>query len=140
MPEDMTPSSPDEGFLPYDPADLDRTKASEDILRLLSRVERDAPGWKPEVGDTIAGTLVDITEGSSPKYGPYPLLILETPSGNFVGIHSFHHVLRTEFDRRTSNGTLKVGDLIALQYIGISAGKNGGNDFENYRIAIQQQS
>lgn len=125
----------DPQFLPYDPADLDRSKASEDLLGLLDQVDRDIVGWKPNPGDKVYGKLVDITEGES-EWGPYPLLVIETPSGRLVGVHAFHTVLKKEVERKIARGTMHIGVGIAIAYRGEGNARGGNNAPNMYRIAI----
>lgn len=83
--------------------------------KALDRAKRmnDAEAWRPEVGDSITGQIVDIRKGSS-DYGPYPLLILER-GDKFEAVHAFHAGLKT----RLKETGPKVLDQISIQYNGI---------------------
>lgn len=138
--------SNEEGFLPYDPADLDHSMASKELLDLLDQVELDLPGWLPQEQPKIGGKVVDISEATSdfqrsPENpdGNYPLVIIQSPSGKLTAIHCFHTVLRKEIVRRTGKGQLKIGDLIAISYKGPGVASAGKNAAEMYRVAVHQQ-
>jgi hypothetical protein len=72
----------------------------------------DAPGWKPEEGDVIVGTVVTLSKGwSDYKNGFYPIVTIqpdldkcnpnpprsEAEAGNPVAIHGFQFVLEDRF-------------------------------------------
>lgn len=137
MSEQTTPSS---DFLDHDPADTsvqDWAMADENLKKLLEQVDLDIKGWRPEQGDKIAGKVVDITEGSG-DYGEYPLLVIQTPSGNLTAVHCFHEVLRKEIERKINNDRLHIDDLIAISYRGqVGEAKPGQSAAHMYRVAIQ---
>lgn len=88
-----------------------------------------AEGWRPNPGDRIAGTVVDIaaTDGG---YGVYPIVTLKT-SGGEVAVHAFHTVLRRELARRRPS----VGDDLEITYLGKQKAK-GAQDrgYDGYRV------
>lgn len=139
-------STEESGFLPFDPADLDHTMASKELLDLLDQVDHDIAGWLPQEQPKIGGKVVDISEAvsdfqKSPENpdGKYPMVVIETPSGKLVAIHCFHTVLRNEIVRRTNKGQLKIGDQIAIAYRGQGSASSGKNAPEMYRVAVHQQ-
>lgn len=128
--------SDDTGFLPYDPADMDRSMADKDLLNLVDQVQQDVHAWMPKDDDVVFGVLVDTDEASS-EFGDYPLITIQTPSGKLVNVHAFHTVLRNTINKKLAKGQLKVGDQIAIKYKGegeATAGKNAPN---MYRVAIK---
>lgn len=87
-----------------------------------------APGWRPEAGDQIVGTIVDISEGEG-DYGPYPIVTIETADGD-LAVHAFHTVLRKELAAKRP----VEGDRVGIKYLGIPAGKK----YEAYRVALER--
>lgn len=100
---------------------------------LADRLDRGtAPGWKPEVGDSIVGTIVDIDERDSAYgEGTYPVLtIRRDDDGEEVAVHCFHSVLKSEIARKRP----QVNDAIGIRYLGIPAGKK----YEMYRVVWEK--
>lgn len=119
--------------------DVDKERASEELLGLLAQVEKDVTAWRPEPGDSVYGTFRDVDESSEGDFGSYPILTIETPSGRLVSVHAFHTVLRRNIERKLSRGILKIGDEIAIQYRGTTGeGKGGKNAPEMYRVAVRR--
>lgn len=113
--------------------------ADEGLQKLLDLVDKDVIAWRPEAGDVVAGTLRDVSESSEGDFGSYVILMIETPKGKLVNVHCFHTVLRRDVERRLQRGTLKVGDQIAIKYIGEAelAGK-GKNAANLYRVVVNR--
>lgn len=106
------------------------TPAMESLLAQVD--EAPAEGWQPEAGDKIVGVLTERTMSSEGEWGAYPILTLQHADGSRTAVHAFHTVLRNELDRRRP----MVGDVVAIKYLGMSAGK--GTDYEGYRVALQR--
>lgn len=123
---------------PYFPSEDEQFYSAED-KELLEAVERPLVGWLPKSGDVLIGKVLDITDGTS-EYGDYPLLTVETPSKNLVGVHCFHLVLKNDIQRRIDKGRLKIGDRIAIKYSGEGEAKGGsGKNAPNmYRVSVKQ--
>lgn len=118
--------------------DLDYSNATEGMKGLLDQVELDVKGWRPEPGDKVWGTVVDITDSDEGDFGPHPIVVIQTPSGALVGVHAFHQILRNDVERKIKRGTLKIGTEIAIQYRGPQGeGKGGKNPAEMYRVAVR---
>ena len=139
---DLTPDaarSPHDDFADSDPA---ASAAPEEEMydatleELLAQVDQDVKGWLPKDGDKIAGTVVDVTDGTS-DYGTYPLLTIQTPSGKLVGVHCFHQVLRNDIERKIEKGKLAEGWNIAIAYKGEGAASEGKNAPHMYRVATR---
>jgi hypothetical protein len=72
-------------------------------------------GWRPEKGDTLTGTVEDITSGGSgSEYGKYPILVLSTKEGGKVAVHAFHHTLKN----RLLEMRPKLGHTLTITYLG----------------------
>jgi hypothetical protein len=96
------------------------------MASVYDRLDRDAEAWKPEPGDKLVGTVVEIDERTS-DYGSYPLLIVETDDGVEHAVHAFHTVLRNELARKRP----RTGDTIGLAYRG-----KIDDRYEGYRVVI----
>ena len=110
-----------------------------DLQKLFDLVEREIIAWRPDPGSKVGGTLRDITESNEGEFGPYTILLIESPDGRLQGVHCFHKVLRGEVERRIDRGTFRVGDQIAIMYIGeadkATSGKNPAN---MYRVVVRR--
>jgi len=92
----------------------------------------DPEPWKPEAGDSVIGTLVDIGEREG-DWGPYPVFIIETEDGTpdpVVAVHAFHGVLKNEL------ANAQIGDEVGIAYRGMKKGKT--QDYENYKVVIER--
>jgi hypothetical protein len=100
---------------------------------LVDRLERGtAAGWRPGVGDSIVGVVVDLDETLS-NYGEgvYPVLTIARDSdGTEVAVHCFHSVLKGEVAKKRP----QVGDRIGIKYLGIPEGKR----YELYRLVLER--
>jgi hypothetical protein len=101
----------------------------ENSRSLADRVDSNPTGWRPDPGDKIVGTIVDIDERES-NYGSgvYPVVVVADDDGNEVAVHAFHTVLKKEIARQRPT----VGDQIAIKYHGIREGQN----YEFYRVVV----
>jgi hypothetical protein len=84
-----------------------------------------AAGWKPEEGAILTGTLAAVRRFEG-DFGAYPVLVIETPDGQFHAIHAFHQVLREQLVELAPT----VGDLLTTYYAGRRPSKNVGPDGE----------
>ncbi len=87
-----------------------------------------APGWRPEKGEQIIGTIVEIGEAKG-DYAAYPLITIETATGD-IAVHAFHTVLRQELESKQP----AEGDRIGIRYLGVPDDK----DYESYRVVIER--
>lgn len=109
---------------------------------LLDRLDQDfAPGWIPQPGDKIAGRITDITHRDG-GWGLYPIVELDLGAelqartanglaGPRIAVHATHSVLKNELEQRRP----AIGDRLAIKYLGKQGGKNGGAEYEAYKIA-----
>ena len=95
------------------------------------RLDTFADAWKPEPGDKLIGTVVDLDERDS-AYGdePYPIVTIETDDGNELAFHAFHTVARNELAKQRP----VVGDRIGVAY----HGKKDGKNYESYRVIVER--
>lgn len=102
---------------------------------LNDRLDREpAPGWRPEPGDKVIGTIVEISEAPGTDFGAYPLITIEQDDGTEIAVHAFHSVLRNELESKQPS----EGDRIGIRYAGKVAGKSGGRDYESYRVVLER--
>lgn len=101
----------------------------------------DPEGWRPEVGDTIIGTIEDIGSRISDFNGePYPILTIAQEDGSVVAVHAFHSVLKNEIDALNPS----IGDEIGVRYDGPKEPKGGlkkgMSAYESYRVRLDRKS
>lgn len=96
---------------------------------MLDRLDQDSTGWKPNVGDKLVGTVVEVSERDG-DYGSYPLVVLETDSGELIAVHAFHTVLKSELARLKPS----EGDRLGVKYLGVPPGKR----YESYKVAVDR--
>jgi hypothetical protein len=99
------------------------------VRSIAERLESSAEAWKPEPGDKLIGTVVEVDERTS-DYGAYPLLIVETDAGDEVACHAFHTVLKNELARKRP----VAGDTIGIVY----RGRDADRGYEMYRVVIER--
>jgi hypothetical protein len=93
------------------------------------RLESTAEPWKPEFGDKIVGTVVDV-DSRTTEYGTYPIVVLETDAGDEIAVHGFHTVLKNEFAKRPPT----LGERIGVKYLGKS-----DKGYEAYRVVFAKR-
>lgn len=94
---------------------------------LEDRLDSTSEPWKPNEGDKLIGTVVDIDERDG-GYGSYPIIVVLTDSGDQLAFHAFHTVAKSELAKARP----VVGDRIGVKYLGKPEGKN----YESYRITV----
>lgn len=108
-------------------ADNDRVANLKRILAM-----RTAPAWLPATGDILTAILAGVRLGES-EYGGYPVLIMETPNGDFVSVHAFHTLLVNQLAEIAPS----PGDVLTVQYVGFvertaEQKAKGKNDYHHY--------
>lgn len=96
---------------------------------ISDRLDHCAEGWRPEVGDKVIGTIVELDETDG-GFGTYPVVTILTDEGDEVAVHGFHTVLKNELAKKRP----KVGDRIGISY----GGKAKGKSYERYRVILEQ--
>jgi hypothetical protein len=87
-----------------------------------------AAAWRPDAGDKLAGEVVAIGERQG-QYDPYPIVTLRRDDGEEFAIHAFHTVLGAQLAALRP----KLGDRIAVKYIGKTQNKAGTGEYHGYR-------
>jgi hypothetical protein len=118
--------------------DLEYGTASDSLKKLFDNVIKDVHSWRPEPGDVIGGMLIDISDSTEGEFGSYVILTIETPSGRLVSVHCFHTVLRREIERKLERGTLRVGDEIAIMYVGEGEAQGSRSAANLYRVVVNR--
>jgi hypothetical protein len=114
----------------------DMQGASDNLKKLMSQASRKATPWRPEAGDVIGGTVIDIGEAESDFGDPAPLLTIEAPDQTLWQVFGWHTVLRRELNRRIERGVISIGSEIAVVYMGPdpAGSKSGRNPTELYQV------
>ena len=100
---------------------------------LQDRLNRETEVLKLEAGESVVGTLVELTLRDSDYGDPYPLVVVETSDGREVAVHGYHSVLRNrllELDPRT-------GDELGIKCLGARTSK-AGTKYTDYRVVIDR--
>jgi hypothetical protein len=101
-----------------------------------------AEGWKPEVGDVVVGTVVDLARQRSEYTGDlYPIITVQRDDGTLVAIHCFHTVLRN----RMIELQPQIGETIGVKYISETEevkekGKKTRNKPAIYNVRVKGRS
>lgn len=78
----------------------------------------------------VLGIFRRVDSGPS-DYGPVPIVVLETQSGEEIGLWLFHAVLRNQFAQQAP----KVGEMVGVRFLGKRTGASG-RAYSNYRVAV----
>lgn len=120
----------DEEFLANERAKIaeEQGLTSEELTKLL---DAEWAPWNPEPGDSVVGTVREVTEVPS-EYGAYPMVKLETDDGKTLAVHAFHTVLRRRFE---GPDPITKGARIGIKYVGVR--KEGTpNEYKDYNVVI----
>lgn len=112
---------------PHVPAmsEHDFDMATPEMRALLDVVDREIVGWRPAPGDKLVGILADVQQAVGKRFGnqppqPYPLVVVQTPTGRYIGVHAFHKVAKNQVTSMMDLGTMKIGYFIAVKYLGVA--------------------
>ncbi len=97
---------------------------------LEERLDAPAEGWKPEVGEKLIGTIIDLDERDS-QYDeePYTLVTVLNDEGEERAFHGFHTVPRRKLARLGP----QIGDRIGIAYHG-----RHSKGYERYVIKLDR--
>ncbi len=98
---------------------------------LQDRLNRDPEVVKIEPGESIVGTVLDITTREN-EYGSYPLVSLETDDGRELEWHAFHTVAANELAKVNP----QPGDVLGVRNLG----KRDGKNYVAYRIVVERNT
>ncbi len=104
-------------------------------MSLSDQLDQDhAPGWKPEPGAKVIGTVTDVTTLDG-TYGVYPIVTVDQEGGaGPVAVHGFHTVLKGELARLQP----KRGDQIGIIYKGEVQNKNDPTKSSHiYKVIVE---
>lgn len=97
---------------------------------LEERLENPAEAWRPDPGEKLIGTIVDLDERESAfDEQPYPIVTVLTSQGNEHAFHGFHTVPRRELARLRP----RVGERIGVAYHG-----RHSRGYEHYTIRLDR--
>lgn len=98
---------------------------------LQDRLNRDPEVVKLEPGESVVGTVLDITTREN-EYGSYPLVSLETDDGRELEWHAFHTVAANELAKVNP----QPGDVLGVRNLG----KRDGKSYVAYRIVVERNT
>jgi hypothetical protein len=101
-------------------------------VTLQDRLAREPEIWRPEPGQSLTGTLVEIEMRPSDFGADYPVVTLLDADGNEFVFHAFHTTARTELAKLRP----EPGDQIGIRYRGKVEGRK--NPYESYRILVER--
>lgn len=103
-------------------------------MSIEDRLDREpAVGWRPEPGDQVVGTIVEISEAPGTDWGPYPVITIDKADGTGeVAVHAFHSVLKNEIESKQPT----EGDTIGIRYLGKQQGAK--QSYEGYRVVLER--
>lgn len=116
----------------------ERTAARFDrqaMAELFAAAEHaEAETWKPQPGDKLGGRVVRDEQRTTKLETAARVLTLERyPDGAEVALWAFHTALARELDEHD----VKVGDLLAVHYLGTGTTKDG-HPFHRYKVAAKR--
>lgn len=108
---------------------------SEEIFKSLeAELDVDLIEWEPaSKGERIVGIVKAIEYVPTKSGEAMGVLTLTTPSGALARVACGAKNLRGQLE----SAKVQPGDGLAIQYEGKRQGKNGGNEFNAYRVAMQ---
>jgi hypothetical protein len=94
-----------------------------------------AEGWRPEEGDTLIGTVTDVSIGRSNFGGSYPIVTVQPDDGTAeVAVHGFHAALRARFMELQP----EPGERIGIKFVAKEAHKSApGQTVAKYIVRIE---
>jgi len=107
-----------------------KTPRGQQALQRLQDSSQDNYWDSPEVGDTLAGDVVAIEEGTTREGARYPILVLDTDDG-VVRVRAARKQLRAQLEEKHA----KVGDQVALRFDGTKRSAKG-RDFYSYSVVV----
>jgi hypothetical protein len=85
--------------------------------------------WRPEPGDVLVGTVVELGERPSQFGGTYPTITVSTESGELVVVHALRKVLRDELEQQSP----VPGERVGFQYHGVAEG-----GYHRYKVRVDR--
>ncbi len=100
------------------------------MTNLTEALDREFPeAWRPDPGDKLVGTLVDVSEYDG-GYGAYPVLVIRGDDGAEHAWHAMHSVARGEVGRLQP----RIGERLGVKYLGKQISKSGVS-YNGWRVA-----
>jgi hypothetical protein len=108
-----------------------------------------APAWRPKADEKIVMKIKGISVNNA-GFGSYPILTgltevdvtihdsddrpIVCPAGSLVAVHAVHDVLRSQLKELRP----KIGERIAIKYLGLVKGRGGERSYHGYRTAVDR--
>lgn len=107
----------------------------DDMREKLGNAPDNPPeSWIPEVGDTIAGVVVEYSEGET-IHGRHPIVTIEDDQGVLHAIWLMHKILYDEFRRQRP----KPGERIGVRRQSDGEGGRGKSGYKRYRLIVDRE-
>lgn len=105
----------------------------DDMRKRLGDIPDNPPeSWIPEIGDSIAGVVVEYSKGET-RFGRHPIVTIEDDQGELHAIWLMHKILYDEFqDQRP-----RPGERIGIRRM--SDGGQGSNTYRRYRLIVDRE-
>jgi hypothetical protein len=108
--------------------------SSQPTRTLQDRLDASAEAWRPNPGDKLIGTVVDVDLRASDYGDPYPIVTVQRDDGTEAAFHGFHTVARRELAKKQP----QFGDQIGIKYVGKGEpAKPGMSGAELYKIVVE---
>jgi len=103
---------------------IDRARAYDD---------QPEPGWRPQPGDVVAGTVIDVdvrTATYRDQAREVPVVVLEQPDGSRIAVWALHTVLLQELARLRP----RIGEELAIRRL-----DDAEQGYKRYRVFAARQ-
>jgi hypothetical protein len=112
-------------------ASASRRRTHHFVVELRAELLRFPKAWRPDPGDVLIGTVVDVDERSGFAGVAYPIVTVRTDLGDDFVFHAFHTVAKGELARLEP----RAGETIGIAYHGPDPDKG----YERYRIKVVRE-
>lgn len=89
-----------------------------------------AEAWRPEPGDELIGTVTALDQRDGFDGRAYPIVVVTDSDGVALSFHAFHTVAKAELAKLSP----RIGERIAIQYLGVKRDDAGQSRYHRYAI------
>lgn len=108
-------------------------KEAQDRLQKRLEAQEKEQTWKPEPGETLVGTVINVTTRST-SYGSSPVIVVQDDAGDVHAWWGFHAVARKELSRVRP----RVGETIAIRRLPDGKGTQGR--YRRFAVAVDRET
>ena len=101
-----------------------------DLERELAADDEDPEAWRPQVGDTLIGTLVRFSDGQTPHGDRRILIVEDEATGRLVAVWLNHVVLRQKIEKLNP----QPGERIGLRRL-----QDHERGYFKYRVVVDRE-